>query len=153
MQRRADPDARLDQDRPDADLHDGAPPRSIRLIVPADAEQVSILRAVAAGAAAKAGLSVDAIADLRIAVTEAAGRLLGVGPTRELGLEIEPEEGSVTAAVSVGVVGPQAGGWPGPGVARSVGWALIDGLCEEASDEVRDGRPTTVLTLGSRPKR
>jgi histidine kinase-like protein len=152
MQQRAARDERVVQAPPARDPNERAA-GSVRVIVPAGAEQPSILRSVATGTAAKAGLSVDAIEDLRIAVTEAAGRLLNVGPARELSLEMEPEHSRVTVTVSADAVGTPSGAWLGPAAAGSIGWALIEGLCDEAADEIRDGRPTTVLTVGSRPMR
>jgi len=104
-----------------------------------------VARTVAAGMATRTQLSFETVEDLRIAVTEACGRLLAVdaGAT-EMRLELDTDDDGLTVTVSVDVEGVD---WPAADGHASTSWQLIDGLCDEAHDEVILGRPSTVLTM------
>jgi serine/threonine-protein kinase RsbW len=75
------------------------PPRQVVLVLPADTQHLRLARLMAAGVAAPAGLGIDDVDDLRIAVDELCTTLLeasgGDGP---LTVMFEYDEGQVTVS-------------------------------------------------------
>jgi serine/threonine-protein kinase RsbW len=105
-------------------------PPDVRVSVPASSEHVQVLRNVAAAVAARAGCTIDTLADLRLAVDEAATRLLHDAPGAEvLVLEADREPGRLRLVVAA--VGA-ASAWPPPGLDGSMGWQILSALVEEA---------------------
>jgi serine/threonine-protein kinase RsbW len=104
-----------------------------------------VARTVTAGLAARTQLPFESVEDLRIAVTEACGRLIAVdrGANR-MRLELEPGRDALTVRVSVDVDGVE---WPAEETHASTSWQLIEGLCDEAHDELICGQPATVMKM------
>jgi serine/threonine-protein kinase RsbW len=116
----------------------------ISLSVPADAGYLHVLRSVTAGVAAKLEIGFDDVDDLRIAVTESCNRLLALGTQgRRLTIELSPSDDGLTVAVEIDA---ELAEWPFAGSHETLAWRVISGLVDEAQEELRDGRPTIVLT-------
>jgi len=73
-------------------------PAEIVLVLPGDAQHLRLARLMAAGVAAPAGLGIDDVDDLRIAVDELCTTLLEAGGDRPLTLTFAYEEGQVTVS-------------------------------------------------------
>lgn len=78
-----------------------APPAEIVLVLPGDAQHLRLARLMAAGVAAPAGLGIDDVDDLRIAVDELCTTLLEAGGDGPLTLTFAYEEGQVTVSGTV----------------------------------------------------
>lgn len=116
----------------------------ISLSVPADAEYLHVLRSVTAGVAARLEIGFDDVDDLRIAVTEACSWLLSLGTgAPSLVLGITPSDEGLTVVVEVDA---ELADWPFEGSHETLAWRVISGLVDEAHEELRDRRPTIVLT-------
>ena len=110
-----------------------SPVESITARIPARAEFVHVLRAVAASAAARMNLSVDSIEDLRLSVDEACAQLLKAVPSgsrltlsiRRTGLDVE------VVVNGDGDPGP----WPPDGNERTLAWQVLSGLSDEVTFE------------------
>ena len=86
--------------------------RLVRLELPVDSQYIRVARLVASGLGATAGLDVDGVDDLRIAVDELCAALfeVGRGPLVELTFAVLPDEVQVTGrteAPSVGDFDPE----------------------------------------------
>ncbi len=104
---------------------------------PADPGYVAILRLAAAGIAARAGLTIDDVEDVRLAVDEACALLLPhAAPDSRLGARFELEEGCVSVELSVRREGP------GPLDQNGYGWFLLKVLATTV--EVRDDVQLTI---------
>lgn len=103
--------------------------RTVVLTIPADREQVVLVRSVAGHIAARLGLSVAELTDLRLAVDEACGLFLlspGFGAAGEP-LECRFEEQPDALAVTVSAPsGPSAA----PDV-DDIGWIMLSALVDE----------------------
>jgi serine/threonine-protein kinase RsbW len=116
----------------------------ISLSVPAEAGYLNVLRSVTAGVAARLEIGFDDVDDLRIAVTEACNRLLSLGAEgRSLTIGLSPSDEGLTVAVEIDA---ELTEWPFAGSHETLAWRVISGLVDEANEELRDGRPTIVLT-------
>ena len=102
----------------------------VKVRVPASGEFLQVLRNVVAAFAARAGCSVDVLADLRLAVDEAALRLLHDVPgAKSVILEADRDDGTLSLSVAV-VAAPD--GWPRPELTTSMGWQIISSLVDDA---------------------
>ncbi|MBS2965070.1 ATP-binding protein [Actinocrinis puniceicyclus] len=104
-------------------------PRTVVLSIPADREQVVLVRSVAGHIAARLGLSVAELTDLRLAVDEACGLFLlspGFGSAGEL-LECRFEELPGALSVTVSAPAPAAAQ---PDV-EDIGWIMLSALVDE----------------------
>lgn len=102
----------------------------VRVTTPASSEFVHVLRTVAAGLAARAGFSVDEIEDLRLAVDEAAARLLAERPgSRTLLLEADVAGGSLELLVACDA---DQAPWPPPGLDATLTWQVLPALVDRA---------------------
>ena len=120
----------------------------VRAEVPASGEHVQILRNVVAAVAARAGCTVDTLADLRLAVDEAATRLLhDVGGASELVLEASRGAGRIELLVAA--TGP-TDGWPPEGLARSMGWQILSALVDDAQARTSPDGPAIAFTVPAR---
>jgi serine/threonine-protein kinase RsbW len=124
-------------------------PRSVVLSIPADREQVVLVRSVAGHIAARLGLSVAELTDLRLAVDEACGLFLlspGFGAAGEL-LECRFDEqpGSLSVTVSAPAAAEQ------PDV-EDIGWIMLSALVDELTWKAEHGvaRLTLVKHLSAR---
>ncbi|HZP51004.1 ATP-binding protein [Actinocrinis sp.] len=104
-------------------------PRTVVLSIPADREQVVLVRSVAGHIAARLGLSVAELTDLRLAVDEACGLFLlvpGFGLAGEL-LECRFEEQPGSLAVTVSAPAESS---VEPDV-DDIGWIMLSALVDE----------------------
>ena len=117
----------------------------ITVEVPASPEFVRILRAVAAGVAARLDFPYDTIDDLRMAVDEASAQLLRFSATASaLRMRLSPGDRRVAVVVSIDARGLD-GSWPPPDAERSLAWQVLSGLADEAGFELDDGVPAVRL--------
>jgi serine/threonine-protein kinase RsbW len=118
---------------------------AVSVTVPAAPGYVHVLRTVTAGVAARVGWRLDAIDDLRLAVDEAAARVLAAGPASELRLQI------IRDGARVGiVVGSNAnpGAWPPNDPANALSLEILSALAADVAFEVVDGGPVARFTAG-----
>ncbi len=101
----------------------------VRVQVPAGGQFLQVIRNVVAAVGARAGCSVDVLADLRLAVDEAATRLLRDVPGAQV-LVVEATRADGGLAVSVAVQAEAS--WPSPELAGSMGWQILTALVHEA---------------------
>ena len=112
-------------------------PRTVVLSIPADREQVVLVRSVAGHIAARLGLSVAELTDLRLAVDEACGLFLlspGFGAAGEL-LECRFEEQPASLAVTVSAPAAAA---QEPDV-DDIGWIMLGALVDELTWKAEHG--------------
>ncbi|HSL11045.1 MAG TPA: ATP-binding protein [Actinomycetota bacterium] len=102
----------------------------VRVQVPASGEFLQVLRNVVAALAARAGCSVDVLADLRLAVDEAALRLLHDVPAAD-GVVVEAGRDAASLALSVAVTAADDG-WPRAELTSSMGWHILTSLVDDA---------------------
>ncbi len=106
------------------------------LSVPARAEYVHVLRAVAAGVAARQDFSYDEIDDLRLAVDEACGQLFAVGGEGTwMTLGIDLVDGGVDIRVAIDT---EPSPWPPPDHQDSLTWQVLSALTDRATFERSD---------------
>lgn len=112
------------------------------LQVPADPAFVHFLRSHAAGMCARAGFTIDAIDDMRLAVDEAAACLLDHAGEdsnfTNFTLEISSTENSLELCLSVD--GP-SDSWPPIGIESELSWKVLTALSGEVFFEIHGGRP------------
>ncbi len=112
-------------------------PRTVVLSIPADREQVVLVRSVAGHIAARLGLSVADLTDLRLAVDEACGVFLlapGFGAADEM-LECRFEEQPGSLSVTVCAPAPAAAQ---PDV-EDIGWIMLSALVDELTWKAEHG--------------
>ncbi len=115
--------------------------------VPARADALRILRAVAAGVGASTDMPIDAIEELRIAVDEAATLLLrSTTGSTTLHLRLRPDAGSVLIDIASD---GRAETWPPDGFHETWPWLVITGMMD-AVDTVSTGGPT--VSFRTRPR-
>jgi serine/threonine-protein kinase RsbW len=119
----------------------------VKVRVPASGEFLQVLRNVVAALAARAGCSVDVLADLRLAVDEAALRLLHDVPGAE-SVVVEADRAADTLALTVAVGGP-ADGWPGPELTSSMGWHIISSLVDGAEPTTTSDGPAIAFRVST----
>jgi len=121
-------------------MTDAEPVRLVEVVVDAVADQVALLRSVAADVAIRGDFDLDAIEDLRMAVDEAAALLVGCAvPGARLHCELRPESQRVRVRLFVDAE-------PDAQVEHSsMGWQILTALATEASAESEDGRITITL--------
>ena len=134
-----------------ADPQGRTPFRMAALAVPADKDYLALIRTAAMHVAILLPLTVDRIADLRLAVDEACTALLagphgaaaaaapadGAGELLELSFERYPDRVEIT------VRGPARGGLPGR---DEIGWAMLEALVGEVRVAF-EGGASAELTL------
>ncbi|MGH3415135.1 MAG: ATP-binding protein [Actinocrinis sp.] len=110
--------------------------RTVVLSIPADREQVVLARSVAGHIAARLGLSMAQLADLRLAVDEACGLFLlapGFGRHGE-SVECRFEEGPAALTVTVSAPAPSTE----PDV-DDIGWLMLSALVDELTWKAERG--------------
>jgi anti-sigma regulatory factor (Ser/Thr protein kinase) len=127
--------------------------RTVVLVIPADREQVVLVRSVAGHIAARLGLSMAQLADLRLAVDEACGLFLltpGFGTAGEM---VECRFEQDTDALSVTVSAPASPSLQ-PDV-DDIGWLMLSALVDELTWKSEGGlaRLTMVKHLPGRESR
>ena len=117
----------------------------VKVRVPASGEFLQVLRNVVAALAARAGCSVDVLADLRLAVDEAALRLLHDVPGADaVVVEAERRDGALALSVAVDA---DVDGWPRPDLTTSMGWHIISSLVENAEPTTTDDGPAIAFRV------
>ena len=113
--------------RPDPYPLDGSePPEDVEVRVPATPRAVVTLRTVAADLAARAEFTLDAVADLRMAVDEACSSLVSLArPDTKLTCTFILHEEHITVTASVSTYGPER--LP----TDSFGWRVLTTLAED----------------------
>lgn len=112
-------------------------PRTVVLVIPADREQVVLARSVVGHIAARLGLSVAELADLRLAVDEACGLFLlapGFGGAGEM-VECRFEESPGSLSVTVSAPMPPS---VQPDV-DDIGWLMLSALVDELTWKAEHG--------------
>ena len=108
------------------------------IVVPATPRAIDVLRSVSAAVAARAPLGFDQIDDLRLAVSEAASRLVRAvadGPA-ELLERIDATDDAVTIVLRV--EGHDVDPWPPPADVDRLSWTVIEALVDEAIERRDD---------------
>ncbi|MEX2274639.1 MAG: ATP-binding protein [Actinomycetota bacterium] len=116
----------------------------VSVTITATPQHVHLLRTVAAGVAARLDATLDEIEDLRLAVDEAAGRMLAVGPASTLSLAIDPREHRVQVRVATdgGV-----DGWSPATEHGSFGAQILSALVDDLAFTDDDGHPSVTFTV------
>ena len=104
--------------------------------IPANANHVHVLRAVAASVAARLPMSLDDVDDLRLAVDEAAARLLQLRGGGELTLVVGATPDGLDVSVSSDA---ESSTWPGPDTKSTLPWKILTALADQVAFERRDG--------------
>jgi serine/threonine-protein kinase RsbW len=108
----------------------------VSLAIPADPNYVHILRGVAASVAARLPMSLDDVDDLRLAVDEAAARLLQLPRARRLTIEIAASTDALEVTIETD---GDAERWPGPDVKATLPWKILAALGDHVAFERREG--------------
>jgi serine/threonine-protein kinase RsbW len=109
-----------------APLPVGAAPLDVEVRVPADAEAATTMRTVAADLAARAEATLDAVADLRLAVDECCASLVALArPDTRLTCTFSVDEERITVTASVSTTGPTA--LP----THTLGWYVLSSLTDD----------------------
>lgn len=110
-----------------------------------------MLRGVVGSVAGRLPLTLDGVDDLRLAVDEAAAKLLSLGGgPNTLWLELRPTEARLEAVVAADV----STTWPPEGFDQSLSWKVLQALAEDVGLEMWNGVPAIRFvkrTLGSAP--
>jgi hypothetical protein len=119
----------------------------VSVTVPATPNAIDILRSVAGVVAGHTPLGFDRVDDLRLAVSEAAGRLIQAsgaeGTIREV---VMVEDTSVRVNLTMPTTA--IGRWPiGPDI-DAFSWVVIDTLADEAVESMTDDGPCIGLRFG-----
>ena len=118
--------------------------RAIRIVVPAEAEHIPLLRTAVSGVAARHGFTLEEMDDLRMGVEEAAVLLLRQSNGEPITLELALLDDRIDATVSTVTAGE------GPAVdPQSFSWRILSSLADEVHTE-HDG-PTARIVLTKRP--
>ncbi len=120
---------------PDREVQD-----QVTIRMPAEGAYLSVLRTATAGLAARLDFTLDEIEDLRIAVDEACGMLLGQaapGATLECDFTLGPDR------ISIAVSAPSL--QPRPPSRDTLAWTVLSALAGNADAWVGPGDKVTVL--------
>jgi serine/threonine-protein kinase RsbW len=119
-----------------------SPVPEIKVRVPAAAEHVHIVRGVVAAVAARAGASVDDVADLRLIVDEAAARLLSsTSGASTLTVSLAGRGAALEVTASVDGASAERSG-------SALGWRILSTLADEV-EEQEDGSVTSIRIVRS----
>lgn len=117
----------------------------IEATIPARADTVHILRAVAASVAARSNLTVDKIDDLRIAVDEASTQLLSSADGASF---LTMSTGSDGGWIDVQIcTDGQIATWPPAGLERTLAWQVLQGLSDQVSLQRTERGPAVVIRM------
>ncbi|HEX3300121.1 MAG TPA: hypothetical protein VHW68_08415 [Actinomycetota bacterium] len=119
----------------------------VSVTVPATPDAIDVLRSVAGVVAGRTPMGFDRVDDLRLAVSEAAGRLIqaggAAGTIRE---EIAVEDAGVR--IDLTMPAAEIGRWPiGPNI-DAFSWVVIDTLADTAAESMTDDGPSIALRFG-----
>lgn len=115
----------------------------VSLTVPAQPAFLHVVRTVVSGIAARQGLSYDAIDDLSLAASEAAGYLLGLpGTARRLSVGLKVED-----MVSIRVMtDATVAHWP-PSPGESLAWKILSALVSNVEFTLEEQCPAIQLIM------
>lgn len=113
--------------------------------VPATPHAIDVLRSVTAAVAARSRLGFEQVDDLRLAVSEAAARLISLGRGSTVREEIRID--ADTIAVRLVLLDAAITDWPLPDRATPFSRIVIDALVDDASESLQDGDPCIELRL------
>lgn len=119
-------------------------PRVVAVTVPARAGSVHVLRAVTASVAAAMRIPYDGVEDLRLAVDEASGWLIGDGKgDATLTLRLEAREDRLEISVTSDAVRAE---WPPSGVEATFAWRVLTALVDDVTLELDGTGPSIRLS-------
>jgi serine/threonine-protein kinase RsbW len=122
---------------------------TVALTIPADRDQVVLVRSVAAHIGVRLGLTVEELTDLRLAVDEACGVFLlspdfgGLGEALDCRFEELPGEDGASGTLVVTVSAP-VGPTLGPDE-DDIGWIMLGALVDELTWRTENGLGTVRL--------
>jgi hypothetical protein len=119
----------------------------VSVTVPATPNAIDVLRSVAGVVAGRTPMGFDRVDDLRLAVSEAAGRLIqaagAIGTIREV---IQVDDAVVRIDLTMPTTG--IGRWPiGPNI-DAFSWVVIETLADHAAESMTDDGPCIELRFG-----
>lgn len=119
----------------------------VSVSVPANPDAIDVLRSVAGVVAGRTPMSFDRVDDLRLAVSEAAGRLIqAAGATGTIREVVAVDDGSVR--IDLTMPAATIGRWPiGPNI-DAFSWIVIDTLADDAAEAMSDDGPCIGLRFG-----
>jgi serine/threonine-protein kinase RsbW len=119
----------------------------VSVAVPISAAAIEVLCSVAAAVAARTTLGFDQVDDLRLAVSEAAGRLLRAsgGAGGALAARIESSGDGVRLELSLAQ--EVAVTWPPDPRFDALSWTVIEALVDDAREVQTAGRPCIELQV------
>jgi len=120
---------------------------SVRVTVPPAAGFVRIVRVVASASAAKAGLDINKLDDLALAIDEACGALLEVAGTTSLECTVD----LVAHGIEVLLVGHNAEqpSWPPAGWLDSLAGIVLEGITSRVEPYTHDGAPAIRFAIAA----
>ena len=119
----------------------------VSVTVPAHPNAIDVLRSVAGVVAGRTPMGFDRVDDLRLAVSEAAGRLIqAAGAMSTIHEVIAVEDGGVR--IDLTLPAADIGRWPiGPNI-DAFSWVVIDALADTATESMTDDGPRIGLRFG-----
>jgi serine/threonine-protein kinase RsbW len=119
--------------------------------VPATAASIDVLRSVTAVVAGHTILGIDRVDDLRLAVSEAAGRLIRAAEQRgTLRATFAERDGGLDLQLTLRDGATPS--WPLGADADPLSWIVIDTLTDDASESLDDGEPCIGLRMSFRER-
>jgi len=117
--------------------------------VPATAPSIDVLRSVTAVVAGHTTLGIDRVDDLRLAVSEAAGRLIRASEQRgTLRASFAERDGGLHLQITLrDGAAPQ---WPPAATADPLSWIVIDTLTDAAEESLDGDDPSIGLRMSFR---
>ena len=115
--------------------------RTVRIVVPAEAGHMPLLRTAVAGVAARHGFTLEEMDDLRMGVEEAAVLLLRQSNGEPITLELELLDERIDAAVSTLTSGEEPAVDP-----ESFSWRILSSLADQVHTEHDGDLARIVLT-------
>jgi len=107
----------------------------VSVAVPAHPDHVHVLRAVTASVAARLPMSLDDVDDLRLAVDEAASRLLQLPQGTRVVLDVAARSEGLEISITTDA---DATRWPEPDAKSSLPWKILTALAERVVFERDD---------------
>lgn len=101
----------------------------MRIVLPARAEYVAVVRGVLLVTAGRAGLTIDGGDDLALAVDEMCAALLAAGAHDDLTVSLAAADGKMDVAVTA----PVAGDWPPSDWGDSTPALILEALVDDVS--------------------
>lgn len=119
----------------------------VSVTVPATPRAIDVLRSVAGVVAGRTPMGFDRVDDLRLAVSEAAGRLIqAAGGTGTIRQEVAVDDHSVR--IDLTLPAADIGRWPiGPNI-DAFSWVVIETLADDVNESMTDDGPGIGLRFG-----